>query len=374
LEKIEMKKTLVAVAAMAAVTGAMADASIYGTIDQAYYSTRSTSSAGLVTKQNGIYAVNNGGSAIGFKASEDIGGGMKVFFQQEIGLFTEQNGGPNNATIYTGATTTGTTTSESTASYAYENRNSFLGLSGGFGTVQVGRQYNFAFYNIIANDPMGFSALGSFTAALAGNPNRTDQMVAYTLPSFVPGLNVQLGKAYGNTETGTGATGANTFKTGDSTSWALNYSTNGLYIGATSESVIATSTTDKLKYSSVTATYDFGVAKVGYSTTKSSSTAKTLGLTLAAAYEDDFNSYNGQSTSVTVPVTTALSVYYNTNTLKAQDSTSTANATVKVKGTQLGANYSLSKRTTVYLQTGKASYDGSTAATSAYAIGLLHGF
>ena len=44
-----MKKTLVAVAAMAAVTGAMAQATIYGTIEQTYNKyTRSDS--GVVTK------------------------------------------------------------------------------------------------------------------------------------------------------------------------------------------------------------------------------------------------------------------------------------------------------------------------------------
>jgi len=361
-----MKKTLVAVAAMAAVTGAMAQATIYGTIDQAYYSVRNTDSSGLVTKTTGIAGINNGGSAIGFKASEDLGSGMKVYFQQEIGLKTEANGGPYSTTAIDSS-------SNDVSVYNYENRNSFLGISGGLGSVQVGRQYNFAFYNVISNDPMGFSGLGSFVAAGAGNPARTDQLVAYTLPSFVPGLNIQLGKAFGNTETGTGATNANTYKTNDSTSWAINYSANGLYIGATNETVVGTSDTDRAKNSSVTATYDFGVAKVGYSTTKSSTQGLNYGETIDSALTDLYSSLKGESTSITVPVTAALSVYYNMNSLTAEDSTA-ATANTKVKGTQLGANYSLSKRTTVYLQTGKLSVDGSTAATSAYAIGLLHGF
>jgi len=333
LEKIEMKKTLVAVAAMAAVTGAMAQATIYGTIDQAYVSVKSTDSGGNTSKTTGITGINNGGSAIGFKATEDLGNGIKVSFQQEIGLNTEKNGGP-------------------TDTVGYENRNSFIGLSGGFGSIQVGRQYNLAFYNIIANDPMGFSGLGSFLAAGAGNPNRTDQLAIYTLPSFVPGLNIQLAKAFGNTA----ITSTNSYKTGDSTSWAANYSANGLYVGFTNESVIGTSAETKEKYGSVTVSYDFGMAKVGYGTTKT-----TEGIT----------SMKGDSTSITVPVGGGLSVFYSLNALKSDDG---AGITGKMKGTQLGGNYALSKRSTVYLQTGKTKVDGATTATSGFALGLLHAF
>jgi len=341
LEKIEMKKTLVAVAAMAAVTGAMAQATIYGTIDQAYYSLKSTDSGGNTSKTTGIAGVNNGGSAIGFKATEDLGNGIKVSFQQEIGLYTEKQGGPANFT-----------TSNDEDVKSYENRNSFIGISGAFGSLQVGRQYNLAFYNIIANDPMGFSGLGSFLAAGAGNPNRTDQLAIYTLPSFVPGLNIQLAKAFGNTA----ITSTNSYKTGDSTSWAANYSANGLYVGFTNESVIGTSADTKEKYGSVTVSYDFGMAKVGYGTTKT-----TEGIT----------SMKGDSTSITVPVGGGLSVFYNLNALKSDDG---AGTTGKMKGTQLGGNYALSKRSTVYLQTGKTKVDGATTATSGFALGLLHAF
>jgi len=330
---------------MAAVTGAMAQATIYGTIDQAYYSVKATDSGGLTSKTTGIAGVNNGGSAIGFKATEDLGNGIKVYFQQEIGLKTEANGGPYSTTAVDSA-------GDDVEVQNYENRNSFVGISGAFGSLQVGRQYNLAFYNIISNDPMGFSGLGSFLAAGAGNPNRTDQLAVYTLPSFVPGLNIQLGKAFGNTA----VTSSNSLKTGDSTSWAANYSANGLYIGFTNESVLGTTDDLKEKYGSVTATYDFGMAKVGYSTTKTTISTDSL---------------KGSATSITVPVGGGLSVYYNLNDLKSDDG---AGTTSKMKGTQLGGNYALSKRSTVYLQTGKTKTDGATTATSGFALGLLHAF
>jgi len=80
LEKIEMKKTLVAVAALAVASAAMADATISGVIDQAYYSAKSTTSAGLSTQSKGIGAQNNGTSEFTIAGSEDLDGGMKASY------------------------------------------------------------------------------------------------------------------------------------------------------------------------------------------------------------------------------------------------------------------------------------------------------
>ena len=326
-----MKKTLVALAAISAVTGAMADATIYGTIDQAYQSTKSTDSGGVTTKQTQIIGTNNGGSAIGFKGSEDLGGGLKLSFQQEIGLNTNSAGGP-------------------TDTVGYENRNSFIGLAGAFGDFKVGRQYNLAFYNIIANDPMGFSGLGTFAPLAAGNPNRTDSLMVYTAPTMVAGVGVQVAKALG----GTATTPTATAKTNDSTSWGLTYTSGGLYVGTTSESVVQSDNT-KEKFSSNTVTYDFGMAKVGYGNTKT-----VLGVT----------SVKANATSITVPVNATITAFYSNGTATSNDGTTDT----KIKASQLGANYTLSKRTYVYLQTGKTSTSGTTESTSGYALGLIHSF
>jgi len=335
LEKIEMKKTLVAVAAMAAVTGAMADATIYGTIDAAYTSTKAVTSATNTNKTTSIGGTNNGGSAIGFKASEDLGNGLKVSIQQEIGLNTDQNGGPNS--------------SDSTGN-SYENRNSFIGLSGGFGDVKIGRQYNIAFYNIIANDPMGFSGLGTYAAAAAGNPARTSNMILYTLPTVATGVGIQVSKALGETATTTAAP----TKTNDSTAWGLNYTNGALYVGTTGETVITTATT-KTKNSSTTATYDLGVVKVGIGMSKTA---------LGTAYS------KGQMTSISAPIG-AVTAWYSSGDLKV--ATSATSGETKTKASQYGFNYNLSKTTYAYVQSGKTS-TSATSSTSGYAIGLIKAF
>ena len=327
-----MKKTLVAVAAMAAVTGAMADATIYGTIDAAYTSQTAKTSATNTNKTTSIGGTNNGGSAIGFKGSEDLGNGMKVSFQQEIGLNTDQNGGPSSAT-------------------GYENRNSFVGLSGGFGDVKIGRQYNFAFYNIISNDPMGFSGLNTFVAAGAGGAARTDNLIAYTAPTLIPGVGIQIGKALGEATTTTAAPA----KTNDSTSYALNYSNAGLYVGTTSETVVATATS-KTKHTSTTAIYDFGMVKVGITSTKTA---------LGTAYA------KGSMTSISAPIG-AVTAWYSSGDLTSRASATAAES--KTKGSQYGFNYSLSKTTYAYVQSGKTSTSATSSSTSGYALGLIKNF
>jgi len=360
LEKIEMKKTLVAVAAMAAVTGAMAQATIYGTIDQAYTTNKTTSSAGVTTKTTGLGGPWNGGSAIGFKGSEDLGGGLKASFQYEMGVLVDQPGGPDS--YVSGA-----------ASPGYENRNSFLGLSGGFGGITMGRQYNLAFYNVIGADPMGFSGAGAYLPALAGGAGRADNLIIYTLPSVMPGLNIQLSKGMGEK----GTTPTSPTKAGDSTEYGISYSAGALFAGYVSNSVKggtyanpfsgSTVTTtaptayagtagDTIKGTSTTLTYDLGMAKLLYGGTKTTQPYQTT--------TKKANAY-----SIVVPIN-ALSVSYTSATY----STTASAVETKLKGTQIRAAYALSKRTTAYFDNGKYSTNGTTSSVSNNAFGLLHAF
>ena len=324
-----MKKTLVAVAAMAAVTGAMAQATIYGVIDQAYQSTKLT--AGANTTKTTAIANTWNGSLIGFKAAEDLGSGMKAYAQYEMGVSVDQ-----------------------TDASPIENRNSFVGMSGGFGSVQIGRQYNFAFFNAISNDPFSFTGASGYAVGYGGpgGASRTSNMIAYTAPSFVPGVGIQVGKAMGETASLNGAP-----KTNDSTSYGVTYAAGALYAGITGETITAATaaapTAAKTKNSTTTITYDLGMAKVGYG----------LGKTTTGT---DYN--KGNAFSITVPVG-ALTLAYSSGDRKAKTG---AAAEVTTKVSQYGAIYALSKRTSTYLQTGKQS--ATATSTNITAIGLRHDF
>ena len=128
-----MKKTLIAVAVLAAATGAQAQSSvtIYGSVDVNYTHTSGTNGASYYgtpissTTMNGgagrpIFneAGANDNSYLGFMGTEDLGGGLKATFQLEH-RFNLANGASSTAGDFEGA--------------------SNVGLAGGFGQMRFGR-------------------------------------------------------------------------------------------------------------------------------------------------------------------------------------------------------------------------------------------
>ena len=94
------------------------------------------------------------GSRLGFKGSEDLGGGLKANFTLEMGfaldngqLTTHNSQTTNSASIIkTAPTTTGT---------VIFARQAWAGLSGNFGEVNLGRQYTPLFWVLLNSDPVG---------------------------------------------------------------------------------------------------------------------------------------------------------------------------------------------------------------------------
>ena len=126
-----MKKTLVAVAAMVAVTGAMAQATISGMIDGAYTTNRSTTSGGVSTTANSVTSAGAGQSQITFATSEDLGGGMKAIANIRVA-----------PSPFTGAIAQDV---------------SEVGVSGDFGTAMLVRDYGIDFLVHAAADASGSS-------------------------------------------------------------------------------------------------------------------------------------------------------------------------------------------------------------------------
>lgn len=222
-----MKKTIIAsaVAATFAAPVAFADVTISGQINQEFISTGSND-------------LNSGNNAdIVFKGSEDLGNGMKAFWKLHR-VYDDQD---TASTI----TSTGTAAADSsaTASSASGHTHSvsvsgtgssansgaadqIVGLSGDFGTIQVGRFEPYteskmaSVANIDASEDLDVE--GAF---LSGNTGRSDGGVAYTSPNM-NGVTVGI---QGFTEAG--ATGDDF---GSTTVWA-QYSNGGLTVRAASE-------------------------------------------------------------------------------------------------------------------------------------------
>ena len=108
-----MKKTLIALALVSLPVAASAEVILYGNIRGGVEFTREGTSTQPKSQRN-AWGVVDYGSYIGFKGSEDLGGSLKAIWQVEA-----------NTSLAGGS--------------FVNNRDTFVGLEGGFGTVKVGR-------------------------------------------------------------------------------------------------------------------------------------------------------------------------------------------------------------------------------------------
>jgi len=122
-----MKKSLIALAVLAASGAAMAQSSVtlYGWLDEYVGSIKSEGAAGSLSQTvlNGG-AVN--GNRWGIKGTEDLGGGLKANFNLQQG-FSIDTGAASNGSGFKGSGTAGF------------NRQSWVGISGDFGATKLGR-------------------------------------------------------------------------------------------------------------------------------------------------------------------------------------------------------------------------------------------
>lgn len=126
-----MKKSLLALAVLGAFAGAaqaQTGVTVYGVVD-----------LGLSKSNNGTTTsmVNGDNSRLGFKGSEDLGGGLSANFQYEMRFDAD----------------TGTT--EGNGTRPLLQGRSWVGLSGGFGSIRLGRDLTAKQLNAAAFDPWG---------------------------------------------------------------------------------------------------------------------------------------------------------------------------------------------------------------------------
>ncbi len=159
-----MKKTLIAMAAIAAagVASAQSSVTLYGVADASL--AKATGSSAELSSSS---TMNNGTSRWGLKGSEDLGGGLSAGFNFEAGLSLEDGstgqGGGN-----------------------YFSRHSYMYLAGGFGKLTLGRTLNPTFYSVAAWELTGaanYSAVMSQFGAVTGGARNSGQ-IAYTTPNM----------------------------------------------------------------------------------------------------------------------------------------------------------------------------------------------
>ncbi len=158
-----MKKTLIALAVLAASGASMAQVTLYGVADISLGAIGNVPGvkSDLNMKTNDFS--NDGNSRWGIKVVEDLGSGMKATAQFE-----------QNIDYSTGATGT------ADARYAY------LALDGGFGRVKAGRTLSPSFFGVAAWELTGaanFSAVAN-QFGFAGAGSRNSREFSYTTPNM----------------------------------------------------------------------------------------------------------------------------------------------------------------------------------------------
>ena len=158
-----MKKSLVALAVLAAASAASAQSSVtlYGVADLSMFDNNAPSTS-FSMSGNGL--LNNGSSRLGVRGSEDLGGGLKANFNFEQGINGE-----------TGATDANTF-----------QRAANVSLSGGFGTVKLGRTLTPSFFGVATWELTGtanYSAVAN-QFGFAGALSRNNSELSYTTPSL----------------------------------------------------------------------------------------------------------------------------------------------------------------------------------------------
>ncbi|RZI40021.1 porin [Herbaspirillum sp. HC18] len=309
-----MKKSLLALAVFGAFAGAASaqtNVSIYGVADAGL--TREKGATDSVWKlATGVQS----GNRLGFKGSEDLGGGLKANFQLENGYDLDTGALRQGGRLF--------------------GRQAWVGLSGGFGAVSFGRQYDPLFLALDSVDPFGTGLTGATTNLMgfgASGDVRVNNSIAYStnnLSGFTGSIVYGLGEVAGDN------------------SLNRTYSLSAAYANGPINAVLAYSNsnltaTNTAKQLLVGGTFNFGPA------------------TAHAAFEADKNDagrdFYEWMVGVSAPIGagTVLASFIDKNDRNTADNAG-------AKQYALGYTYALSKRTNLYTSYAHIKNDSASAA------------
>ena len=360
-----MKKTLIAMAALAAAGTVAAQSSVtmYGRVNTgAYYQKKTETLSGTKTTTTTSGFRNNpaggGTSRLGFKGSEALGNGLSATFQLEMGFCGA-----------TGVFSPGET------SVGF-NRGATVGFKGAFGEVKVG----------YSGDPF-FNFDGSYKAI--DNTSAFDNRVKTASGKNAEYRGRHPGIFYSGTfsdvtvEASVGQSGENKKETGNPDTktnrstygLGLGYASGPLAVGAAVQFDKDKGTTDTTTTSyGIGATYDFNVAKL-YAQYKGGRVKNDSSATVDKANYDQY------AVGISAPFgATTLAAEYGYN--KGKQTHDAAKTTYNGNVFSVRAQYQLSKRTSIYARAAQNAdwkvksgiTKGDKGNTRHVGVGLMHAF
>ncbi len=392
-----MKKTLVALAALASMSAfAQSSVTMYGNLDYSFTPssqktvTSGTNAAGadvadVTTKAYGVRAVgantNFSSNALGFKGTEDLGNGLKANFQIEVALNGNQGTGNGNDAPHGGLGLFA-----NSAANPNNARDTWVGLSGGFGEVRVGYQSTHEFASGGVEQAGSANLISNLNGTTGFGRQARHDMVNYISPSFNGfTATVQWGKGKASTDTERVVQGVESSRThqniglnyvqgplvvaaGTRTGKSTNNGTTVVANGATPAVTIAQSgllwtvgpagnaaqtfnAQAKTKANYIHANYDLGVAKLfaGYITHKNSFGGDFNG----AVIDGSLNKSKSTTIGAQIPMGNLVPFVSIARGKQEQWNGRTGVQDAgfgsdKLKANALGAVYSFSKRTSAY--------------------------
>jgi predicted porin len=354
-----MQKKIIALAVAALASSAafaQSNVTVYGIADigQAFVkgSAGTTAGGAAVDGQRSVGRLDSNSSYIGFKGVEDLGNGLKALFQFETSFAADKG-------FFSSSATTG--------------RDSYVGLTGGFGTAVAGNLTHplraFGAKAELLPAAAGFGTMAAVTGTIAGintgADDRAQNAIAYVSPAFSGFTGIV---AYVNGESKTSSSSAATATT---VSGVTTYSGNQDAVNSRAWQVAGQ--------------YDNGPLFVGVGYHK----AYSLALTAAngqLANNVVLNAFDekGQDARViravvsyTLPSNTKLTALYDNTKVKLGDAGSTVFGTSYVKRAawSVGAAQGFGKNTVglEYARSGQLKTDGGTADnTSSHIVTALY--
>lgn len=357
-----MKKSLIAIAALAAVGAASAQSSVtlYGLADVYAGQSKTVTTVGaekVEVKKTGFNSGGLQGSRIGVKGVEDLGNGLKAVFNYEMGFDAID----------------GHLTANGSSDVGF-GRRAVVGVQGGFGSVLLGRDYTPLFNLLAASTPNGMANTWETTT----DAFQTRANGVHYAGNFA-GVGVQAFGGYAKETQKTFTNGVLTSTDVDTKSTGyglgLSYANGPFMVGVAGQQFKGQefgTTVSKDTEAGVGASYDFGAAKLFANYVQLKNEAGVNELKTQEA-----------NIGVNVPLGAAtLMAQYGHNSLKAYDNGVQVG---KAKGNDwvVGANYAFSKRTDVYARVGRMDdlkfedMAGNTVGSSkaeSFGVGLRHKF
>jgi predicted porin len=398
-----MKKSLLALAAMGAFAGAaqaQSSVSVYGVMDIGIIDSTNQAAAttGVVTTTKQFNTgYGKGGlasSRLGFRGTEDLGKGMKANFVLEWGLKDVAIGGTGGAQA--SGTAADATTSTANAAGMIDPRQAFVGLSdNSLGEIRLGRQFQ-SIHKVIVNNSAGggnnvagAAYSGGENAALNSASIRPElvwinRAVTYISPTF-SGFQLEVQTGQQTISSGTVGTTPDTSATDTGASLNFNYAKLNASVGYSTVQNNQSPTTGNIKneFFSAGANYDFGILKTYFLFSQAKVTnAAAVNLADNTIYElgakgnvaNNIVLWASGLTGSRSSSATAAALVTNSYT------TTTALGSADFRGYQVGAQYLLSKRSSLYTIVGKQSIKGTSFANginnsaAAAMVGINHTF